>query len=151
MSDTSICECGASLKTCEVSCEYCIAYKKKEQKREKTIFKKAIKISLRDYHGPVFFNGYWGTLREFCDHIDTMPKYVWACTCFGLELDARDIISNQLEQQSHHDGAFDHVVDIDELQNFFDDWLKKQIIESRVVDYSRAILLDGFTAETGCK
>jgi hypothetical protein len=76
-----------------------------------------------------------------------LPEYVWACTKSQLSLNANDIIRNELEAQEFREGAFDQVVNINELQAAMDKWLKKQDLEAWSVDETRAVILEGLSDE----
>lgn len=150
-----LCECGATCRRGWTACDDCLD--RKAQARERNRFEKAEKVSWRDYDGPVYWErpcgDYWSTATDFVDELacdsppSDCPPYVWACTRYGLTMDAQGIVHNQLERQEHHEDAADWIVGIDELQTAMDDWLNKQSVESWAVDYTRAVLLDGLVEE----
>jgi hypothetical protein len=148
--EPDICECGRTCKKPWTACDSCREEERQEKERKK--FEEAEKIPWERYEGPVYFDDeHYSDVEEMADCLACadieLPEYVWACTKSRLSLNADDIIYNELEAQEFHEGAFDQVVNIKELQAAMDEWLKQQDLESWFVDETRAILLEGLQDE----
>lgn len=64
-------------------------------------------------------------LIEYCEgeEID-IPEYVYSTTLVELSLNAYSILADACENL--HEDAYDNLCDIEELQNFMNEWCKKQ-------------------------
>lgn len=122
-------------------------------KREAARFEKAVKVSWRDYDGPVYHSDARGTcgdgyfrdvgelVEEFLDNEKPVPKYCYATYKLGLALDARRWIEDELADE-HHEDAIDEL-DIDALQKLVDEWLKTNQTSSFMQNDAKVVLLDG--------
>ena len=129
---------------------------RKYQDREQQLFDKAEKIKSSDYDGPVYWenhigsfgDGYFATLAEVIDYCESenmeLPKYVYACESVPFNLNAHQIIENELESQDMFEDAYDHLGGneaADELQTLLDGWLKKHEVSSVFADFKCAVII----------
>lgn len=119
-----------------------------ESEREDERFEAAEKVAWKSYDGPVWDGGdYYSSAEAYADDHEDIQRYVWAVKTRDLKLDARDVIESALEAQGFTSEAENWIVDESGLQRMLDQWAGKLPIEAWVVDYSRAVLLDGIVEE----
>ena len=130
---------------------------KREQIAEENRFNKATKYTLDTVpkeHSEMFFsevygynNGYFEDIDDlidycYCDNIEP-PKYVWGTDKSMIRLDAYDIVSSACEEL--HEDAYSNIsdVDIEEMQDFLDEWCKGQTGTTTYdVNYKYCILIE---------
>jgi hypothetical protein len=126
---------------------------------ERGRFERAPKIKFSDYKGeylffPDFSIGHDGFLPVdgledyFADDDEKMPAYAWACSSFGLIMDAQLILDSALED--HHEDAGENVgaEDLNELQTLLDAWCAKQSVTS-YQPTDEVVLLDELNSTEG--
>jgi hypothetical protein len=139
-----VCEkCG---KECKSYCEDCS--KKERFAREQATYDKAKKVMLSEYsedwlfcdHCEEYFSDV-DSLLDAHDDAEDPPTWAWGTYETPFTLNASDVLIQFLEQQEFYEEAFEHIdgAAIDEMQNFFDAWLKKQNMKSYMVDYSTVV------------
>lgn len=136
--------CGNELPRGYLRCD-CEKAKLEKQEEEnikyQEIMSKAIKLKYNDeqvLNMEMLFSddyshneGYFSDWEEFFEdwhdnhtEADEKPKYVWGTECQTISIDAYDIAERACEEL--HEDAFDNVSDIDDLEEFLDDWCSKQ-------------------------
>ena len=137
-------------------CDTTTCREKREQRKEQEAYDKAHKFESIDnvpaemkemLYSDVYkyCDGYFCDLDElytYCaDNGIDVPKYVWCTYCCNLHLCAEDILETACEEL--HEGAYDSLVDFEELQIYLDTWCKKQTgARTYYVDYKNLVLLD---------
>jgi hypothetical protein len=136
-----VCEkCGKEVKS---YCEDCS--KKDFQARAQATFDKAKKVMLSEYAGEWLCcdhcDEYYpdvDALLDAHDDDEELPTWAWGTYECPFTLNASDVIIQALEQQEFYDEAFENIdgAAVDQMQDFFDEWLKKQSVKSYMVDNS---------------
>lgn len=145
-----VCEkCGKEVKS------YCEDCSKKEQfAKSQAQYDNAKKVMLSEYAGDWLCcdhcDEYYPDVDSLLDaHDDAveLPTWAWGTTEQAFMLDAERIISDQLECQEFYEGAFDNFANgaIKEVQDFFNEWLKKQHMKAYMVDNSTVVDFEALT------
>jgi len=145
-----VCEkCGKEVKS------YCEDCSKKEQfAKAQAQYDKAKKVMLSEYAGDWLCcdhcDEYYPDVDSLLDaHDDDEEPRTWAWGTIEqpFTLNANDVLCQELEQQEFYEEAFENIdgAAIDQMQNFFDAWLKKQDMKSYMVDYSVVVDFEALT------
>ena len=134
-------DCGQPYKSYTTYCDngICrekvrIQRQKDEINRENFRFKNAKKIKYDDapneikemvYSDCYDYNEGYSNDLEWVDNLEDVekPKYVWATYKVQISIDAEDILENACSDL--HEGAYEQLEDINELQDFLNEWCKK--------------------------
>ncbi len=153
--EPSICgTCGKEAVKFQTWCSSC--QRKKRETKELENFRKAEKVSYKDYDDPVYVpdaahnEGFFPDIGEYLewlednlrfDGFDEIPEIMWTCHKFYLRINADNIIENAIE--GHHEEAGSDISgkSVAELQEFLDTWCDKQGVESWDPDHSLGIEL----------
>ena len=126
--------------------------KLKDEKEEKRLLSKAIKVNYNDvpnkskemiYSDRYPYNeGYFTDLEELFEYCNDegiyLPDYVWSTQKITLSMDAGSIIESACEEL--HEDARDNITGENELQDYLDTWCSKQTgVDTYCVDYKYAI------------
>lgn len=148
------CVCGKPLDYhYYLRCKDCRAQMEKD--KEGARFRKAERVSVEDYDGPVYWEGHPGGLGEgyfsgveevldYCENDGvTVPEYVWACTPHPFTLDGEALIERELEKQEMYEEAGERISNDarSRLQAYLDVWAKEQSITGWREDHARAVIL----------
>nr|WP_312985404.1 hypothetical protein [Clostridioides sp.] len=115
--------------------------------KEKNRFRKAKKVSLKDYEEEYIYDNirdeYYPSdeLSEQYES-DQVPKYVYGCDPIRLSLDMYSIVENECVD-NHFEDAFSCIDSgaIRELQEMVDKWCKEEGVSSCHVDWNTVVLL----------
>lgn len=154
------CPCGQPIEdSYRLRCRKCMALI--EADKEIALFKKAQKLTIEQYDGPLYWeghaasmgDGYFSGLDEVLDYCENegidVPEYVWACTRDDFKIEAETAVSHALSDM--YEEAFDSISEkaMQSLQGYLDAWCKETAIVGWSSDHSRAVLLHEATAMTG--
>lgn len=148
-----VCGCGAAIAyRYYTACDDC--RRKADEKRADERFEKAPRVSRRDHNGPVCESEYGDKYHpdtesfvdEWMSYHDALPAYVWACETRRLELDAEEIVRQELERSESDEDANDRVEGIDELQKAMNEWVERHPVEWWVPN-GMVVMLDGYPVD----
>jgi hypothetical protein len=145
-----VCEkCGKEVKS------YCEDCSKKEQfAKAQAQYDKAKKVMLSEYAGDWLCcdhcDEYYPDVDSLLDaHDDDEEPRTWAWGTIEqpFTLNANDVLCQELEQQEFYEEAFENIdgAAIDQMQNFFDAWLKKQDLKAYMIDNSVVVDFEALT------
>lgn len=150
-------KCGVEIprKSYYTLCENCLA--EKEIEDEKKRFEKALHVKESEanpdrcemmYHKDYGYDeGYFCDIEDllnYCEENDIeKPKYCYGTRSRIISLDAEAMVEEACDEL--HENAFDNIdkSEIDELQEYIDEWCKKQTgTRTYEVDFGYAILIE---------
>lgn len=135
-------ECGKEIPYWKEICCEC---------RDKRLFDEAKKIHLEDYNGSYVYDyiseEYFSSIDDLIDFYydkdEELPKYCYACTPISYSLDIYSVIENEIiDLYEDYEEVIASLIDLDKLEDFVEEWNKKQINISYEQDQSTVILLD---------
>jgi hypothetical protein len=141
-------ECGKEVKS---YCEDCS--KKKQHAKEQEAYNKAEKVPYEKYSGEMIYcdhcENFYNDVDEFLDGhddcaLEDIPEWAWGTYEKLLSFDADDFVCVELENNEMHEDARDSISQeaIDEMQEFFNAWNKRNPVKSYFPDHAVVVDLE---------
>lgn len=111
---------------------------------------KAQQVDASEYLGWVTLNGdgddYFShpeELLEWCQDVQEMakPAFCWGTNEQPLRFDLLETLIDHVHD-NHFEDAADHLIDVEELSQFWTQWSAKQTLLSYFIDYTTVVVLD---------
>lgn len=131
----TICKC----KEAQKNFEECT--KRKNKELSEIMYHEATLLSL-DEMGKKFFHLYIGELDKFVsfeyvkENYDYMKRYhIFGAFIKRFSLNANYIINDECDKEQLHDNAINSIININDLQNELDKWVKKNAAGANMLDF----------------